>query len=702
MLHHDPRSFRQILLLRILLFSIPILLVGQYATVRKARTSLLDTARQNLTNSAEEKAHTLQQQLATLETSLNMVTQMSTLQTGTPEAIANYLSSYSDRSPLPIDCWQLQSPTTQETVLDTCNGTPLLRASQAPWSAADLQHLVTVPGAHLIQVGQEPMGNVEGNPGLDSRANSGTDQRSLRVVLAAPVYASPEQVRYLLTISAHLPQDNQVAPRSLVGTTVIIDDQGTILSHPDPAQVGAAITSLPDAARLASIQNNVNQGRSATLHLFGFLTQGDEWLAGYSGIDIPTAPQTTERWTVLAVTPITAALQGLKDIRDVLILLTVGLILTNVVLAIVVARSLSRPIEQLSQRAAAVQDGNSWPPTPLPFRVAEIEKLSDVLGRMVQCLDERAEAVQDAWKDAELANQLKSEFLANTSHELRTPLNAIIGCIRLVRDDCCDSPEEVQEFLGRADEAALHLLRIINDILDIAKIESGTLTVHPEVLDIAPLIQEVLNLQQVQLREKALDLIAPTFSAPIWVVADRPKLKQVLLNIVYNAIKFTDQGHVQITVQTARGPGGSQETQPPPSCGKVSKPCAVLAVSDTGIGVDPDQQHKLFKPFVMVDGSTTRRFEGTGLGLAISKKLMELMGGDIYLYSQGLGKGTTVSIVVPLASASPAATQAEDKTAPQGETPESGVGDGDGSTVVGQGISDRSLTGDEVSGNIAG
>ncbi len=249
---------------------------------------------------------------------------------------------------------------------------------------------------------------------------------------------------------------------------------------------------------------------------------------------------------------------------------------------------------------------------------------------MVDRLTAWAEQVESAWKEAQAANQLKSEFLANTSHELRTPLNAIIGCIRLVKDGCCDDEEEEREFLQRADDAAIHLLKIINEILDLSKIEAGTLTVVNEPVDMRILLQEVIDLQMVHLDQKGLQLlwVPPTETMP--VQADPAKLKQVVLNVVSNAIKFTDVGSISIKMEI---PSGTNKV--------------VLTVRDTGCGVPPEQQQKLFRPFVMADGTRTRKHGGTGLGLAISRKLMELMGGTITLYSPGTGKGTTVEITMP-------------------------------------------------------
>jgi signal transduction histidine kinase len=219
---------------------------------------------------------------------------------------------------------------------------------------------------------------------------------------------------------------------------------------------------------------------------------------------------------------------------------------------------------------------------------------------------------------------------------LRNSLNAIINCIRFVKDGYCDNQQEEMEFLERADEGAMHLLHIINDLLDIAKIEAGKLCLALKPTDLRQVLKEVINLQSVIIQQKGLQLVACECLDPILVEADPVKLKQVLINVIGNAVKFTEQG--SITIKTRIEPavealdsGGTR---------------VVVTVQDTGVGIEPAQQHKLFHPFVMAD-TTKRRFDGTGLGLAISRNLIELMGGSITLYSAGNGHGTTVAITMP-------------------------------------------------------
>lgn len=629
-------------------------------TFRKARTSLLYTARQNLAESAIRKAEDIQASIQSLQTNLETASRTSILQAGQPEAIQTYLNQLAADLPTEIHCLQLIDWQTGNITATTCGNQPILSQADMPWSTqqselnADSFYLSTLSSKPSTPDAQAEPSNESTQP---DQARLSTE---LDLLIGTPVYDQNGQLRYTLAAQSVLTQRESGEPGSLLGYTSIIDQDGVFLAHPLASRVGQNIKDGPDADRFENIIDNVLRGDDPDVrHIFSFVGDEEEWLAGYSPIQISISPTEDRTWTVLAVTRLDNALHGLEDIKRILVILTTGLLAAHLLAMLYMARDLALPIEQLGKYARHIHKRDPLQRAPKNFRIRELNHLAEVLDNMVRRLEERAKELEAAWQEAEAANQLKSEFLANTSHELRTPLNAIIGCIRLVRDDCCDSPEEEVEFLDRADEAAIHLLKIINDLLDIAKIEAGTLSLSIELIDLRQILQEVIDLQSMQIHEKGLRLSVPEMSEPIMVRSDPAKLKQVLLNVVYNAIKFTDQGSITIdtrietavnSVQTSQFNGHrTVETPVNPEA------WVIISVHDTGIGIDPTQQHKLFRPFVMVDGTTTRKFEGTGLGLAISRNLIELMGGSITLHSAGVGQGTTVEIALPIATVQPPA-----------------------------------------------
>lgn len=247
-----------------------------------------------------------------------------------------------------------------------------------------------------------------------------------------------------------------------------------------------------------------------------------------------------------------------------------------------------------------------------------------------------------AREKAEEASRLKSEFLANVSHEIRTPLNGMIGFLKLILEGMADDPEEQNQFLSEAHHLSIHLLDIVSDILDIAKIEAGKMELDCAPVKLDELFSAVDNFMrpQAQMRNLSFRMQKPATSDEIIVQGNYQRLLQVMLNLVNNAVKFTQEGGVTVSADLVLKKAKFQEQQFP---GMVR-----VRVADTGIGVSLDKQDKLFQLFSQVDGSRTRQHGGTGLGLAISQKLVEAMGGEVHFYSLGEGLGSTVTFTVPL------------------------------------------------------
>ncbi|MFK8183420.1 MAG: ATP-binding protein [Phormidesmis sp.] len=633
------RSLRRNLLFKILAFSLPILLIGQAVALRKARKSLLVTARQNLTSSAIRKAEELDTGIDSIEANMDLLEQTVAFQSGDVGKIKQTLYRFSQDTPYEITCVEMQAPRADAAIVNTCDRPIIPDVKRVPWlqnGSVDNSDFFVYP------------------PGLRAPvASSNADRALIKFVVASPLYGPDGKLRYTLAMEVCILQLQDTNDQSLVGETVVIDSNDIIVTHPDPSQVGKNIAEIGDARKLASTIGSVRAGKSDFVHLFEFLPDNDgEWLAGYSGFTVPVSPKQSNVWTVLTVTPIDRALSSLGHIRTVLAVLTIGLLLANTVLALYVARSFSLPIERLIRYTQEIDDLSHVRKAPRGSRIWELNYLGTVIERMLRRLEENSAEIHRAWQDARTANQLKNEFLANTSHELRTPLNGIIGSIRVIQDDLCDSREEELEFLQQADKAAMHLLSVIEDILNIAKIEAGKLDVNMVPVDLREVLKDVLDMQVLQFQQKGLTLTWPDLPEPIVISVDLSRFRQVLLNVLSNAMKFTDEGVVAISVATGEGkkyassadeamPSGLENLLMP------SGPWVKITIKDSGIGIDPENLSKLFKPFVMVDGTHTRPYEGTGLGLAISQNFMRLMGGDITLSSEGAGQGSVVTMVVP-------------------------------------------------------
>lgn len=272
----------------------------------------------------------------------------------------------------------------------------------------------------------------------------------------------------------------------------------------------------------------------------------------------------------------------------------------------------------------------------------ETRGLAAELQRANENLVQQHHELEEARQQAEAASRLKSDFLANTSHELRTPLNGMIGFLKLIMDGMADDPEEQEQFIQEAYRSAIHLLNIINDILDIAKIEAGKMQLELNPIKLDDLLNDVENFTRPQAQQKnlAFEILTPATRDEVILYGNYQRLLQVMLNLVGNAIKFTHEGEVAISAEILPTKVQVQGEEKP---GMVK-----ISVADTGIGVSLEKQDKLFQSFSQVDGSRTRQYGGTGLGLAISQKLVEAMGGVVNFFSMGEGLGSTVTFTVPL------------------------------------------------------
>ena len=250
-------------------------------------------------------------------------------------------------------------------------------------------------------------------------------------------------------------------------------------------------------------------------------------------------------------------------------------------------------------------------------------------------------ALEKATRAAEDANQAKSEFLANMSHEIRTPMNAILGFCNLLKDLIAEP--RPASYLRSIAASSKILLALIDDILDLSKIEAGKLQLHYEPVNLRVLVEEICQIFSQKASEKGLHLLTEMAENIPTAIFDEVRLRQILFNVVGNALKFTERGSIKISVQICSDRLCYLED---------SRACLELIVADTGIGIAPDQHQRIFEAFVQTEGQSTRKYGGTGLGLAITKRLTQMLGGTIALESE-LGKGSTFSFVFPNVAIAP-------------------------------------------------
>ena len=421
----------------------------------------------------------------------------------------------------------------------------------------------------------------------------------------------------------------------------LVSRSGRIIAHPEPTLMlrkdfpGAELSTLPAGKEIAKRAEG-----------FATFSSGGRAMRAYWA----TAP--LAKWKLVLVFPEAIILEPVVQMAWQTLQVGLGGIVLAVLMATFVARRFSKPVLRLRAASTALQEGGFNTPelSDLSRRADELGDLARTFETMAAHIKKRERELADwnlnlestvaqrtselaqAVKLAESANRTKSAFLANMSHELRTPMNAIIGYSEMLAEEAEELGQEgFLPDLQKIQSAGRQLLELINDVLDLSKIESGKMTVYCENIEVATMIRDVETTMLPIVQKNANSLTVEMPEDIGTMQSDLTKIRQTLFNLIGNAAKFTKAGQIKLIV-------GAHT--------KSRRQFITFAISDTGIGMKPDQLGRLFEPFTQADESTTRKFGGTGLGLAISRRFCRMLGGDIEAQSKPR-KGSTFTVTLP-------------------------------------------------------
>lgn len=424
-------------------------------------------------------------------------------------------------------------------------------------------------------------------------------------------------------------------------------------------------SSYPYMAKITGAINGKTQ--LSTTGDFEFNLNANKYFAAYTQIFLKPSYKLSH-WTVVlfkAKSDVFATIAQFKIIFPLFMILTLlvvlGLSYKSIQKNLVPISKLKNGAHRIAQRdfskKVEIQTNDEFEDLAKAFNFAcqqleiFLEKDKQAKNLLIKARDnlektvkERTAQLSKAKMAAEEANKAKSDFLANMSHELRTPLNHIIGFTELVLDkDFGDLNKTQEEYLNDVHQSSHHLLSLINDILDLSKVEAGKLELEPSQVKIRELLENSLTMIKEKAFKHNIRLTTNLDGIPNTIVADERSIKQIMYNLLSNAVKFTpDKGAISIDAQMLKCEGG------PPSVFATGKNRYIkVSITDTGIGISPDNLSRVFHPFEQIQSSSNRKYNGTGLGLSLTKRLIKMHNGEIWVESDGEGLGSTFHFIIP-------------------------------------------------------